>query len=69
MGQADSMRLDEARSLLGVTAASDLDLIVVDNDGGLQTSGLAARLEGAVVLEPKENLGFVRGANAGAERS
>lgn len=46
-----------------------LELVVVDNDGGLQTSGLAARLEGAVVLEPKENLGFVRGANAGAERA
>lgn len=27
MGQADSMRLDEARSLLGVTAASDLEAV------------------------------------------
>lgn len=54
---------------LRASTRSALELVVVDNDGGLRASGLAARLDGAVVLEPAENLGFVRGANAGAERA
>lgn len=47
----------------------DLDLIVVDNDGGMRASGLSTRLDGALVVAPEENLGFVRGSNAGAARA
>ncbi|NDG13164.1 MAG: glycosyltransferase [Betaproteobacteria bacterium] len=47
----------------------DLELIIVDNASDDETALLLARIEGAEIIRNPDNLGFLRAANAAAQRA